>query len=150
MSRVVELAEQLEIEVELTLEAGCCRWCGRASLKVKDRPVVRFRDLPVAGRVTWLLWRKRRFSCEACGRTFTETHPALPSRQRVTARFRGHLFERCRGGGAHLEMTPRWRRGRRGRCRLEQLRSAVGGHRAAAISGRADEFAVSGASLRYR
>lgn len=73
---VIELREQLELEVELVLGAGCCRWCGRGSLKVKDRPVVRVRDLPVAGRVTWLLWRKRRFDCESCGRTFTETHPA--------------------------------------------------------------------------
>ncbi|MBV9003215.1 MAG: ISL3 family transposase [Solirubrobacterales bacterium] len=120
---VVERAEQLEIEVELKLEAGCCRWCGRGSLKVKDRPVVRIRDLPVAGRVTWLLWRKRRFYCEACGRTFTETHPALPSRQRVSARFRAHLFERCRGGGAHLEIA----RDERTSCYQVNRAFAIGG-----------------------
>lgn len=43
--------------------------------------------------------------CEACERTFTETHLALPSGQRVSARFRAHLFERCRGGGAHAEVA---------------------------------------------
>jgi transposase len=43
--------------------------------------------------------------CEACERTFTETHSALPSRQRVSTRFRAHLFERCRGGGAHAEVA---------------------------------------------
>ena len=43
--------------------------------------------------------------CEGCERTFTKTHPALPSRQRVSARFRAHLFERCRGGGAHAEVA---------------------------------------------
>lgn len=47
----------------------------------------------------------RAFWCEACGRTFTETHPELPSRQRVSARFRGRLFERCRGGAAHLQIA---------------------------------------------
>ena len=77
---LVERTEQLELEVELMLEAGCCRWCGRGSLKVKDRPVVRVRDLPVAGRVTWLLWRKRRFYCEACGRRFTARDRRLRSR----------------------------------------------------------------------
>jgi transposase len=102
---VVEAGRQLEIEVELVKEVACCRWCGRSSLTVKDRPVVRVRDLSIAGRVTFLRWRKRRYWCEACERTFTETHLALPARQRVSARFRAHLFERCRGGGAHAEVA---------------------------------------------
>ncbi len=102
---VVVVGRQLEIEVELVTEVACCRWCGRASLAVKDRPVVRVRDLSIAGRVTFLRWRKRRYLCEACERTFTETHSALPSRQRVSARFRAHLFERYRGGGAHAEVA---------------------------------------------
>jgi transposase len=84
---VVEVGRQLEIEVEVVGEVACCRWCGRASLAVKDRPVVRVRDLSIAGRVTFLRWRKRRCGCEGCERTFTETHSALPSRQRVSARF---------------------------------------------------------------
>ena len=34
----------------------------------------------------------------------TETHPQqLPARQRVSARFRARLFERCRQGAAHAE-----------------------------------------------
>jgi transposase len=102
---VVEVGRQLEIEVELVGEVACCRWCGRASLVVKDRPVVRIRDLSIAGRVTFLRWRKRRYWCEGCERTFTETHSALPSRQRVSARFRANLFERCAGGGAHAEVA---------------------------------------------
>jgi transposase len=85
--------------------------------------VVRVRDLPLAGRVTWLLWRKRRFYCAACGRTFTETHPALPSRQRVSARFRAQLFERCRGGAAHLEIA----RDERTTCYRVNRAFAVGG-----------------------
>jgi transposase len=95
----------LELEVELAVRAGCCRFCGRGSVTVKDRDVVRVRDLPIAGRLTYLSWRKRRYRCDGCERTFTETHPQLPSRQRVSARFRARLFERCRGGGAHAEVA---------------------------------------------
>jgi transposase len=102
---VHEVGDQLDLEVELVARAGCCPGCGRASLQVKDRPVVRVRDLPVAGRATYLLWRKRRWYCGGCGRTFTETHPELPARQRVTARFRGRLLERVRGGAAHAEVA---------------------------------------------
>jgi transposase len=72
---------------------------------VKERPRVRVRDLPIAGRRTTLCWRKRRYRCGACRRTFTESHPELPPRQRVTARFRRLLFARVRGGGAHAEVA---------------------------------------------
>jgi transposase len=102
---VVEGRGRVELEVELAVRAGCCRWCGRSSLAVKERPVVRVRDLPIGGRSTVLCWRKRRFGCAACGRTFTETHPALPARQHVSARFRAWLFARCRSGAAHAEIA---------------------------------------------
>jgi transposase len=105
VTRVEAVGACLLLGVELIAPAACCRWCGRASLAVKERPVVRVRDLPIAGRATYLLWRKRRFVCEACGRTFTETHPQLPARQRVSARFRTRLFDRVRGGAAHAEVA---------------------------------------------
>jgi transposase len=105
VKRVVEVGGRLDLEVELAARAGCCPRCGHASLDVKDRPRVRVRDLPIAGRVTHLVWRKRRYRCAACGRTFTESHPELPARQRVTRRFRRRLFERVRGGAAHAEVA---------------------------------------------
>ena len=66
---------------------------------------MRVRDLALAGRRADLVWRKRRFRCQPCGRTFTEQHPELPSRQRLTRRFRGRLLERVRGGAAHAEVA---------------------------------------------
>ena len=91
---VIEEGDQLDLEVELVARAGCCLYCGRASLEVKDRPVVRVRDLPIGGRRIWLRWRKRRYPCHSCRRTFTESHSELPARQRVTRRFRERLRER--------------------------------------------------------
>jgi transposase len=105
VKRVIEEGDRLDLEVELVARGGCCPGCGRASLDVKDRPVVRVRDLPLAGRITHLVWRKRRFHCRGCGRTFTESHPELPARQRVTRRFRRRLFDRVRGGAAHAEVA---------------------------------------------
>jgi hypothetical protein len=40
------------LEVEMLTCAGCRRWCGRSSLKVKERDRARVRDLPVAGRMS--------------------------------------------------------------------------------------------------
>jgi transposase len=105
VKRVIEEGDQLHLEVELVAGAGCCPHCGRASLDVKERPVVRVRDLPIFGRVIYLRWRKRRYRCAGCERSFTEQHPELPARQQVTRRFRRHLLERTRSGAAHAEVA---------------------------------------------
>src|SRR5436190_4222491 len=105
VTAVVERGGELDLEVELATPAGCCPCCGRGRCEVKERPVVRVRDLPIAGRRTFLVWRKRRFRCCACGCTFMERHQELPSRQRVTHRFRRRLFARASEGAAHAEVA---------------------------------------------
>jgi transposase len=96
---------RLDLEVELCERAASCRHCGGVEVCVKERPRVFVRDLPIAGTVTRLVWRKRRYRCGDCGRTFTETHEQLPSRQRVTVRFRARLAERVADGAAHAEVA---------------------------------------------
>jgi transposase len=166
VKRVVEEGDRLDLEVELVARAGCCPDCGRGSVDVKDRPRVRVRDLPLAGRVTHLVWRKRRYQCGGCGRTFSESHPELPARQRVTRRFRLRLVERVRGGAAHAEVarcerTTRYQVGRafrggaddefavrrearrRGGCRSTRPITA-----AATSSPRSSQTSIAGASSR--
>ena len=111
VTAVEERGDELDLEVELVAAGGCCPGCRRASCEVKERPVVRVRDLPIAGRRTFLVWRKRRFRCCACECTFTERHEELPSRQRVTRRFRRRLFARASEGAAHTRrsLVPRRR-----------------------------------------
>ena len=102
---VERAGDQLDLQVELIArEVGCPR-CGGSDVRVKERPRVRVRDLAIAGRLTRLVWRKRRYRCTDCGRTFTETHEQLPSRQRVTGRFRARLAERVASGAAHAEVA---------------------------------------------
>ena len=105
VTAVREQADELDVEVELTVVASSCRLCGGTDLEVKERPRVRVRDLPLAGRRVTLVWRKRRFHCRCCRRSFSESHAGLPTRQRVSTRFRAHLFARLRSGGAQLEVA---------------------------------------------
>lgn len=102
---VERVGEQFDLQVELLARAVTCPRCGGCQLRVKERPRVRVRDLPIAGRPTWLVWRKRRYRCGDCARTFTETHEQLPARQRVTARLRARLGERVADGAAHAEVA---------------------------------------------
>src|SRR3990172_2430144 len=92
---VVRDDDGLDLEVETVTRPGPCPHCGGSDLVTKERPVVAVRDLPLAGRVARLLWRKRRFRCRGCGRTHTEKHPALPARQRVSGRVRERFADRA-------------------------------------------------------
>src|SRR4051812_28310456 len=105
VTEVQRTGEQFDLQVELLARATGCPHCGGSEVRVKERPRVRVRDLPIAGRVTRLVWRKRRYRCEDCARTFTETHEQLPARQRVTVRFRARLAERVVDGAAHAEVA---------------------------------------------
>src|SRR5207244_6928536 len=99
-----ERDDELDLELELVAVATSCRFCG-GRIEVKERPRVRVRDLSLSGRRVWLVWRKRRFRCHRCRRSFTETDARLPSRRRVSARFHARLFERLRAGAAQLEVA---------------------------------------------
>jgi transposase len=102
VKHVIEEGDRLDLEVELVGAPAVARAAGASRSRSRTaRGGVR--DLPLAGRVTNLVWHKRRYACRERGRTFTESHRELPARQRVTRRFRRRLFERVR-----------WRRPRRG------------------------------------
>jgi transposase len=102
---VIEDGDQLDLEVELVARAESCPHCAATELEVHERPMVRVRDLPLAGRRATLRWRKRRYRCKECRRTHTESCEQGGPRQRLTARFQARLAERVRSGGAHSEIA---------------------------------------------
>ncbi len=99
--RVIDCAEGelgLEVDVETDAPGGLCPECGAAALMPKERPVVMVRDIPMRGLATWLRWRKRRYACPACARSFTETHAEVPARARTTRRYERHLYSQVAAG----------------------------------------------------
>jgi transposase len=80
--------------IEQTAREGPCPACGVLTGVVKDRPVMRVKDLPASGQRVQLQWRKRRLVCaEAlCPRkTFTQASTAVRPRARVTERLRNQV-----------------------------------------------------------
>jgi hypothetical protein len=51
------VAQRTSERVELHARAADCPQCGGTEVRVKDRPLVRVRDLPIAGRLTRLAGR---------------------------------------------------------------------------------------------
>lgn len=90
----------LEVDVETDAAGGLCPECGAAALVPKERPVVLVRDVPIRGLATWLRWRKRRYACPACARSFTETHAEVPVRARMPRRYERYLYLQVAAGSS--------------------------------------------------
>lgn len=85
---VTETLDELIVTVESTTTIEGCRRCG-ARAEAHDRRPVDVRDLACFGRPVRLRVLKRRWRCvesDCEAKTWTETHPALPSRAVMTHR----------------------------------------------------------------
>jgi transposase len=90
----------VEVVVEQTAREGPCPDCGVLSSAVKDRPLMRVKDLPASGQAVELWWRKRRLVCgePLCPRrSFTQTAVALRPRGRMTERLRAKVASAIAG-----------------------------------------------------
>src|SRR5215217_1215811 len=92
---VVRVGDRVvRVVIETIEREGACPACGVLSSRVKDRPLVRLRDLPASGQRVQLWCRRRRLACReaACPRlSFTQVSAQVPARARVTARLRARL-----------------------------------------------------------
>jgi transposase len=107
-------------QVRLTAREGPCPICGVLSSAVKDRPVMRVKDLPASCQTVQLWWRKRRLLCgeQLCPRrSFTQTAAAVRPRGRVTERLRAKVASAIAdrppgvgcGGGSSARTGTGWR-----------------------------------------
>jgi transposase len=72
--------EAVRVIIEQVAREGPCPSCGVLSSAVKDRPLVRVKDLPASGQTVELWWRKRRLLCgeRLCPRrSFTQIATAV-------------------------------------------------------------------------
>jgi transposase len=96
--RVVEVTRLDDAEVKIVIEMppreGPCPSCGVLSSWIKDRAMVRVKDVPASGQRVQLWWRKRRLICTemACRqRSFTQLSDAIRPRARLTERLKDAL-----------------------------------------------------------
>ena len=91
----------VKVVIEQKAREGPCPECGVLSSAIKDRPVIRVKDLPACGQAVQLWWRKRRLVCTETlcpRRTFTQACSAVRPRGRVTERLRERVAEAIASG----------------------------------------------------
>lgn len=90
--------EKLNLIVMSTLPIASCPDCGHISNQAHDESEVQMiRDLPIAERRCYLLYRARRFKCDDCKKTFVERVDWKRPNVSYTERYERHVYQRVRG-----------------------------------------------------
>jgi transposase len=89
--------EKLHLEVVSTVSVASCPECGQVSDQIHDESEAQLiRDLSVAERRCYLVYRARRFKCEQCKKTFVERVEWKRSNVSYTERYERHVYQRVR------------------------------------------------------
>jgi len=89
--------EKIHLEVESILSVASCPECGRVSDQIHDESEAQMiRDLSIAERRCYLVYRARRFKCEQCKKTFVERVEWKRSNVSYTERYERYVYQRVR------------------------------------------------------
>jgi len=89
--------EKLHLEVVSTLPVANCPDCGRISDQMHDESEAQMiRDLSIAERQSYLVYRARRFKCEHCKKTFVERVEWKRANVSYTNRYERYVYQRVR------------------------------------------------------
>ena len=86
----------VKIHIELPVREQKCPHCKANTTKIKDYRVQIIKDLPIRFKTTLLSYRKRRYQCKQCGKTFYEKADFLPKRARKTTRVTEFIVDRLK------------------------------------------------------
>jgi transposase len=90
-------AGEIYLTVEPLLKVAACPDCSEISLHEHDRgDAQKVRDLSVAERRCWLVYRPRRFRCEGCQKTFVERVEWRRAGMSYTTRYEHYIYQRSR------------------------------------------------------
>lgn len=86
----------VKIHIELPVRRQTCPNCKAETTKIKDYRTQIIKDLPIRFKTTLLSYRKRRYQCKKCGKTFYEKAHFLPKRARKTTRVTEFIVDRLK------------------------------------------------------
>jgi len=96
VDNVYHFADYCEVHISLSVKPHKCPRCGCITRKIHDYRKQRIKDIPVLNKPLRLVYRKRRYKCERCGKSFYETVDFVGRYQRMTFRLIETIVERLR------------------------------------------------------
>ena len=86
----------VKVHIELPVREQTCPHCKAETTKIKDYRTQIIKDIPIRFKTTLLSYRKRRYQCKECGKTFYEKAYFLPKRARKTTRVTEFIVDRLK------------------------------------------------------
>lgn len=86
----------VKIHIELPVREQTCPHCKSKTTKIKDYRIQVIKDIPIRFKTTLLSYRKRRYQCKECGKTFYEKSYFLAKRARKTTRVTEFIVDRLK------------------------------------------------------
>lgn len=86
----------VKIHIEMPVREQTCPCCKAKTTKIKDYRTQIIKDIPIRFKTTVLSYRKRRYQCKNCGKTFYEKVSFLPKGARKTTRVTEFIVDRLR------------------------------------------------------
>lgn len=69
----------IQFRITLNPTVSSCPYCG-GPVRLKEYSSHSFNHLPVAGHPSLIVWKRRRYACKDCGRSFSEANPFGPEK----------------------------------------------------------------------
>ena len=96
VTNIEEKEEGLQISVELPQKEHLCPCCGKPTSTIHDYRRQKIKDISAFGKAVSIIYKKRRYRCNLCGKRFYENNTFLPRYHRMTSRLVAHITDLLR------------------------------------------------------
>lgn len=86
----------VEINIELPLKEHTCPCCGTKTTKVHDYYTQPITDIPIQSKPTKIIYKKRRYECPNCNKSFYENNSIVNKYARKTTRLAEYIVDQLR------------------------------------------------------
>ncbi|AEM78225.1 ISL3 family transposase [Thermoanaerobacter wiegelii] len=93
---VIENDSRIELHIKMKQKPHICPRCGEVTSKIHDYRVQRIKDVPLFGKPTVIVLKKRRYVCSHCGKKFYEHIDFLPRYHRMTNRLSFYILQQLK------------------------------------------------------
>ena len=96
LKSIKNLENNVEINIELPIKEHTCPCCGTKTTKVHDYYTQPITDIPIQFKPTKIIYKKRRYECPNCGKSFYEDNSIVNKYARKTIRLAGYIVNELR------------------------------------------------------